>query len=373
MPGRASPETLTVASTLANRPLSSSVLPPRGRAWLSAGVALGGVALVVLPRVPGEVGIKATGVALAFVSLVAESLPFLLAGAAIVALLQGRAGRRLFTAARRHPRLAAALAPLSGAALPVCDCGMVPLARKLNAAGARGGAVNGFVAGAPLTNPIVILSTIVAFGGQVGMVAGRVVVGVAVAMLAGALAPPPAARRVDGDLQDAREGRDAGVQAHGEHEEDHHENGDHGHPGGAHGPKNRRLPGAGLAASIGDELGRTGPTLVLGGLAAATVKGLVPPEAFTLLAGQPLVGAVIMMALAFLMSICSQADAFVAASLPVGYLPRLAFLVLGPMFDLRLAALYRREFGGRWVAGYAAVVVPSVLAVATLWTVWGPR
>ena len=57
-------------------------------------------------------------------SLVVESLPFLLTGAGLAALLRGRVGTTLLRKAERRPRLAAALAPLAGDGLPVCDCGL---------------------------------------------------------------------------------------------------------------------------------------------------------------------------------------------------------------------------------------------------------
>ena len=324
-------------SSLARPGPLQGAAPPRGGTLALAAAGLAAAALVVLPRVPGAVGVRATAVAVAFVALVAEALPFLLFGAAISALLEGRAGAAIARASVRHPRLAVVLAPFSGAVLPLCDCGIVPLARRLRLDGTPGAAVNGFVAGAPLSNPVVILSTLVAFQGRMGMVAGRLVVGLAVAMLVAALAPIPHCR----------------VPAHRERERHDH--------------------GGRFASSVAGELSGTGPTLILGALAAAVVKGLLPAAAFTALSSQPLLAALVLMALAFLMSICSQADAFVAASLPVGDLPRLAFLVLGPVLDLRLAALYRREFGLRWVLGYAAVVVPAVFALATVWNVWGPR
>jgi uncharacterized membrane protein YraQ (UPF0718 family) len=268
--------------------------------------------------------------------LFVQALPFLLIGAAVAASLRGKVANRVLEAARRRPRLAAALAPLIGAGLPLCDCGLVPVARALrDRLGAT--AVNGFVAGAPLTNPIVIVSTLLAFPGQPGMLWGRLGVGLAVAMLVSALAPPPS--------------------------KDLHE---HEHPNEAEASRG----GSGFLHAIGSEVARTGPILVLGALAAGLVKGLVPPGAFSALNGQPLLGAVAMMGFAFVLSLCSQADAFIAASLPIGPLPRLAFLVLGPMLDLRLSVLYRREFGTRWLLGYAAVVIPSVLVLATAWTTW---
>jgi len=270
-----------------------------------------------------------TGAALSFVSLVAESLPFLLAGALLSAVLTTGAGRRLLGAARRRPRLAAALAPLTGAVLPLCDCGLLPLARRLRDAGSPR-AVGPFLAGAPLTNPIVVISTLLAFPGRPGMAVGRVLGGLALAAAVGVLVTPPPQTSVP---------------------EEH----DHDHSGGR----------------VAQELFRTAPTLVLGALAAAVLKAALPTSVFTSLASQPLIGAAAMLGLAVVMSICSQADAFVASALPVGPLPRLAFLVVGPALDLRLAALYRREFGGRWVLRYAAVVVPTALIVTTACTTAG--
>src|SRR5207245_6481008 len=72
--------------------------------------------------------------------------------------------------------------------------------------------------------------------------------------------------------------------------------------------------------SLGAELARTGPTLVLASLGAGVVKGFVPGSFFAALGAQPILAAIVMMTLAFLLSICSSADAFVAASLPLAAL-----------------------------------------------------
>ena len=305
--------------------------------------AAGAVALAGAARLPAPTGPKLAAVEVGFVSLFAEALPFLLAGAVISALLRGAFGRRLLRAAAGRPRLAAALAPLTGLALPLCDCGMLPIAREMRDGGARR-AVNAFIAGAPLTNPLVIISTLVAFPGEPEMAAGRVAAGLMVAMVVGALAAAPALAK------------------HDHHGHDHH---DHDHAEHARG-------GAGaLLDAVGSELSRTAPALALGALLAAVIRGFIPPEWLTGLASQPLVAAVAMMALAFIMSICSTADAFVAASLPVGAMPRLAFLVMGPILDLRLAVLYMREFGRRWLGGYAVIAVPMVLVAVTVCAVIG--
>lgn len=273
--------------------------------------------------------------AVSFVSLCVESLPFLLAGATIAWALRRRGAAPLVRAARRSPGLALVMAPLMGAALPLCDCGIMPLSRELRDAGVPGRVVTAFAAGAPLTNPIVIASTALAFGGSPAMVLGRVVVGVAVAVVT-ALVGPPAPAVGEGCATD--------------HEHD---------------------AGNGLAATVGAELAAMGPALVLGALVAGALRALAPAGALAVLASQPLVAAGAMMALAAVLSLCSQADAFVAISLPVGNLGRLAFLVMGPICSLRTGAMYRRSFGTRWVLAYARTAAIATMVLSAAWITWG--
>ena len=291
------------------------------------------IALAVLPRAGGTAGRFSRAVGFDFLGLLLESLPFLLAGAALGALVERRLLHRLLPAARRNPRLAVVLAPLVGSALPLCDCGIVPVARRLRGAG--GAALNAFVAGAPLTNPIVVVSTVLAFPGRPGFVAGRFACGIVVALLVALLVLRPGGAGDVGEQHEAHD--DDRVRSH-------------------------------LAAELAGSL----PVLVLGCLTAAVLKTLLPADGLAVLARQPLLGAAALMLLAFAMSLCSQADAFVAAALPVGPLPRLAFLVLGPQLDVKTALLYSRSFGRRWLTSYAAVVVPAVLVTTLLWTSWGP-
>jgi uncharacterized protein len=296
-------------------------------------LAVTGVAVVaVILRLLAGAFPRVVSAELAFVSLFVESLPFLLVGALLSNVLRTRRGQEILTAAARRPRLAGALAPFAGLGLPLCDCGLLPLAREMRGRG-LGRAVNGFLAGAPLTNPIVIVTTFLAFPHSPGMVVARVGCGFAIAAVVGAVmaGPLPPAPPETCDHPDHDHSRQTG-----------------------------------WLAAVGTELGRTGPTLAIGAAMAAALKAAIPTSALTSLDHQPLIGAAALMLLAFVMSICSQADAFVAAALPVGTLPQLAFMVLGPVLDLRLAVLYRREFGWRWVLSYGAVVVPVALVAVTV-------
>jgi uncharacterized protein len=308
------------------RPVAASRQPATGLTQAAVFVVAAAAALRLLaaffPRV--------IAAELAFVSLFAESLPFLLAGSLLSNVLRTRAGQGILTAAVRRPRLAGALAPFAGLGLPLCDCGLLPMARTMSNRGLNR-AVNGFLAGAPLTNPIVIVTTLLAFPHSPGLVASRVGCGFVLAAVVGATVVGPVPSRTS-------------IAEHG-HDHDTH---------------------PGWLGAVAAELSRTAPALAVGAALAATIKTAIPTSALTSLDRQPLLGAAAMMLLAFVMSICSQADAFVAAALPVGTLPRLAFMVLGPVFDLRLAVLYRREFGWRWVLSYGSVVVPVVLVAVTV-------
>ena len=74
-----------------------------------------------------------------------------------------------------------------------------------------------------------------------------------------------------------------------------------------------------------------------------------------------------MMGLAFLMSLCSESDAFVAASFTqFGPAAQLAFLVSGPMIDLKLGALY----AGTYSKGFVRTVTVTVVAVTLAGTMW---
>jgi hypothetical protein len=105
-----------------------------------------------------------------------------------------------------------------------------------------------------------------------------------------------------------------------------------------------------------------GRFLVVGAALAALLQSLVPQSLVGGVAGTPVVAALALMAIAFALSLCSEADAFVAASLGAfGLGPQLAFLVLGPIGDAKLTVLYGATFQ-RWFAlRLLAVAVPVIL------------
>ena len=94
--------------------------------------------------------------------------------------------------------------------------------------------------------------------------------------------------------------------------------------------------------------------LVLGAAAAAVFHVVVPPWVFGHLASHLILGVAVMAVLAVVLALCSEADAFVAASMTmVPLLPRLVFLVVGPAVDLKLFAMQAGMFGRAFAVRFA--------------------
>ena len=110
-----------------------------------------------------------------------------------------------------------------------------------------------------------------------------------------------------------------------------------------------------------------GGFLVIGAFAAATLNVTMPPQWLESIAAEPVFAVIALALLAVLLSICSEADAFVAASL-TQFSPtaKLAFLVVGPMVDLKLFAMQVGTFGPRFAVRFApaTLMVAIVAAVA---------
>jgi uncharacterized membrane protein YraQ (UPF0718 family) len=299
-------------------------------------------ALVAVVRVTGlgeNAGVEVF--TLIATSIVVEALPFVLLGSLVSALIEVYVPERALDRIARLP-LAVQIpgAALGGMAFPVCECGSVPVARRLIARGVHPSAGVAFMLAAPIVNPVVLLSTWIAYRGfGIGpqMVAGRAVLGLVVAVAAGwALGTDRAKQFVKQAPSD-----------------------EHDHETGS-----KR---AGFVAHLSSEFAYMAKFVVIGAALAAALQTIVPQNIVAGLAGNIIFASLALMVLAFVLSLCSEADAFVAISF-TQFSPaaQLAFLVSGPVLDMKLGFLYGASFGARFVPRLAMVVVPVVLAGA-LW------
>jgi hypothetical protein len=268
---------------------------------------------------------------LVMVSIVVEALPFILVGAVVSAALAVFVSERAFARVARLP-LAVQLpcAAVGSFAFPVCDCGTVPVARRLLARGVRPQAALAFMLAAPAVNPLVLASTFVAYGG------GRRAIEIAGARSAIALAAAVAIGAIAG----------RGVSLRGGDSHDHHET---------------------FATHLAGDFLSMGRFIVLGAALAAFLQTVVPQSALAGVAGTPVVAELALVAIAFALSLCSQANAFVAASLGAfGLGPQLAFLVYGPLADAKLTILYSGTFRRLFALRVIAVAVPVAVAGSML-------
>ncbi len=285
-------------------------------------------------------------------AIVFEAAPFLLLGALLGSLVEvcvpDRVLQRLVP---RAPGAQIGLGLFAGLVVPTCECGVVPIARKLLLRGVPPRVVIPYMLAAPVMHPVSLLSTLVAFPGQWYMALWRVIL---VAVPAVALGLALGEARPDDAL---RVPRPVLAPMPGPGDLPRHDHGPACACGCAHdlhGPKTLRV-----LLHTAQEFLSMGRFLVLGACAAAAFKTFLPLGAAAWLGDNVLVAVPGMMLLAVLLSVCSEADAFVAASFAV--VPRaaqLAFLALGPMVDLKLIPMFLVTFRRR--LALALVVVPTV-------------
>ena len=123
-----------------------------------------------------------------------------------------------------------------------------------------------------------------------------------------------------------------------------------------------------------DDFLQAGSYLVIGAAAAAALHVVVPAWVFQHLAGHLLLGVLTMASLAVVLALCSEADAFVAASITMlPLLPRLVFLVVGPAVDVKLLAMQAGMFGRAFALRFAPAtfVIATISATVVGWAMLG--
>jgi uncharacterized membrane protein YraQ (UPF0718 family) len=323
------------------------VAPPGSPSWLrTVGpvlLVLAAVAVVVRVADPERVA-WLQNFLIVFGSLLVEATPFVVLGALVSAAIEVFVPATTFARIARLPGpIQLPAAALAGVAFPVCECGSVPVARRLVQKGLAPSAAVTFMLAAPILNPVVIASTLVAYRGRDSlwlMVGGRLGLGFVVAVTVGWVVGARSAgeflrsRSADARAEEIRDEESAAAR---------------------------------FAGHLTGDIVFMMRFLVLGAAIAAAVQTFVPQTVVGRLANLPVLSLLAMMGLAFLMSLCSESDAFVAASfVQFGPASQLAFLVFGPMVDMKLAALYV----GTYERGFFRITLITVAAVTLVGTLW---
>lgn len=326
-------------------PRSSSSSAPgstgRGALWVGVGLlavlALIGLALwSPSPELPTR---AQDGLTLAL-SVLIESLPFVMLGVILSIVVQvwvppGVIERWM----PRNPWGRRAVLSLLGMLIPVCECGNVPFARGLMMRGFSVAETLTFLVAAPIVNPIVIITTHQAFGFDDGILVARLLGGYLIANVIGWLY----SRHPDPDALVTDRFRAACLAEQG-----------------ATGNRGRRS-----LAQFVVELRAVMPALIIGSAVAGAVQVVVPRDVLLSIGSNPALSIIAMILLAMIVSICSNVDSFFALSFASTFTPGaiVAFLLVGPLVDVKMLALLRTTFRSRVLA---VLVVAVVLAAAAI-------
>jgi uncharacterized protein len=270
-----------------------------------------------------------------FAAICIQAAPYLVLGVLLSTAIAVFVPASFFTRALPgRTSLAVPVAGLAGAALPGCECGSVPVAASLMRRGVAPGPAVALLLSAPAINPVVLVATAVAFPGRPGVVLARLIASLATALTVGWLWQ--------------RLGRDLPIRARA------------GAPDRASLWRRAQLTAShDLAQALG--------LLTIGAASAAFLNVTMPRSWLDHVAGNEIAGLITLALLAVVLAVCSEADAFIAASLTQFSLTaRLAFMVVGPAVDVKLAAMQMGTFGRAFAVRFAplALVVAAVAAAA---------
>ena len=306
---------------------------------LSVGVA--GIGVIFLVRVltpaigPWSLPNRVQDLLTLSISVIIESLPFVILGILLSILVQVWVPDRwIMRILPRNTFLRRAMISFLGIFLPVCECGNVPLARGLMVKGFTVSESMTFLLAAPIVNPITILTTGQAFGFDSWVFAARLVGGFVIANVIGWLF----SKHPDQDsLLTDRFAAECRIPDPHEHDQTRWQ-------------KSVELFTRETAVIM--------PALFIGSLVAGLVQVAVPRSVLLSLGSNPLWSILAMMALAFVISVCSNVDSFFILPFASTFMPGsiAVFLLFGPIIDIKMLTLMRTTFRAKVLVQLTVIV-----------------
>lgn len=295
-----------------------------------------------------------------FISIILEALPFILLGSFVSALIQVFVSEEFIT--RFIPKnrfLGLIMASLLGVFFPVCECAIVPITRRLIKKGVPVGIALTFMLAVPIVNPVVLASTYYAFHDMALMVLVRGGFGLIGAITIGFI------------VDWMRNSKSPMKQGH-IHDKHHHDCG-HGHGHNHHHEHHHESRISEIVEHTSIELYDIGKFLIIGAMISSFFQVFVS-RGYILKWGQNTVWSIIaMMLLAYIISLCSEADAFIARTFlgqfTTGSIA--AFLILGPMIDIKNTLLLISSFKKRFVIQLIFVIFSVVFIIGALINMMG--
>lgn len=345
---------------------------------------------------------------LIFMSIVFEAMPFIVIGAIVSGMLEELLPQQFFQRFLPKRRwLAVVMSSLLGIFMPMCECGIVPVMRRLLKKGVPASCAITYMLSAPGMNFIVLSSTALAFWGYkegaydlagvggLGMVLLRGGFACVTAITIGLVVDRMASKGIPLVREDVKRDRLietstlpiiessallAAAHAHQHHHHHDHENCSHDHDHSKcdhdhdhdhehhhhHEPRRRTLLDRlrGIAEIALADFIDIAAFLVIGALLAAAINTTLPRATLEELGTQRELSILAMMGLGFVLSLCSEADAFVSANFTgLSTSAKLAMIVLGPMLDVKLFIMYRWVFTSRMVLTMVPIMLVMIFGL----------
>ncbi len=268
-----------------------------------------------------------------FISIIIEALPFVLLGTILSGIIEVFITPDIVNKfLPKNKFLRVLFGTFVGFVFPSCECGIIPIINRFLEKQVPSYTAVPFLATAPIINPIVLFATYSAFGNSIRFLILRFVGATIVAIALGVML----AFLVDDNIlkEDAKP----------THFHDYSDK------------KWYQKIFLALAHAI-DEFFDTGRYLVFGTLIASAMQIYLPTRVLTTIGHSPITAILVMMLLAFILSLCSEADAFIGASLlsTFGIAPVMAFLLIGPMIDIKNLMMMVNSFKTRFIVQFISV------------------
>jgi len=282
-----------------------------------------------------------------FISITLEAFPFILVGVLVSSVIQVFVPESFIQRViPRNPILGIATASLLGIVFPVCECGMVPVVRRLIQKGFPLYAAVSFLLSGPIINPVVYSATYMAFRSNPSMTYARMVLAIMVTVIVGLI------------IYRLVRSNPMKPSAHAHHDHHHHHS-------------SKGSPGGKLIETFDHAVGEffdMGKYLIFGAFLTAIVQTFVPRSIMLDIAQNDWAANAFMMGFAYILSICSTSDAFVASSFAATFSagPLLAFLVFGPMLDVKSTLMLLSTFKTRFVVLLSLIVFMAVWILSYL-------
>ena len=294
--------------------------------------------------------------AMIFLGLIMGATPFVVVGVTISAIIAKFVNPSWVRKFKSKNRLISHIqAMFIGLFLPVCECGNVPLAKRLSLIGFRPSEVVTFLLAAPVFNPLVLLTTLVAFNLDSNVAIIRVLGGGLIALIVGLIfSLHPNQDELLNDSNNTTQSIQAKKEFSFSSTLDYTNQKvvDDGHDGT-------------FVDNWRDEFFSVFKMLIIGCFLAASFQMLIPRSVFSNFAGSPSLSILALMTLAFVISICSSIDAFFAlafvGTFNLGSI--LAFLIFGPMIDVKSLMMLRSIFKKRTLVSMTALVTLMSLII----------